>query len=104
MNMNDTVNKLIPSWKYRRAYIKSLLIFLCAMIVISLGAAGLIAFLGKFTLSFSTYLIVFTICAFMALIGIIGSYIFQASWENRDFLNILPKIIPGGDKDEENNT
>lgn len=100
MDVNETLNKLTPDWTYRRAFIKWLLRFLCGMLVVCmLGTLGL-AYFAKFSITVSTFFIVFVICDFMALLGIIGSYIFQASWDNKDFLNILPSIIPHMNKDE----
>jgi hypothetical protein len=90
--MENMIDKLKPSWKFRRVYIALLLIFLSICIATSLGGA---IWLGaNFTPSLSAFMIVFVICNFMALLGIIGSYIFGSRWETKDFLDVLPNIIP----------
>jgi hypothetical protein len=92
--MPDMIDKLLPKWDYRRKYILALLIFLCVMIVASLAGALYLGHTAMFGLYISAFMIVFVICAFMSLLGIIGSYIFGSRWETKDFLDTLPNIIP----------
>jgi hypothetical protein len=93
MNMKEVFNKA-TDWTHRRRYIKHLLWFLCVMLMVNIFGSIALAFFGKFSIAVSTFFIVFCICNFMVLLGIIGSYIFQASWETKTFLDVLPNIIP----------
>lgn len=92
--MNNILDKVKPDWTHRRAYIKVLLVFLCASISIALCGSLALGYFAKFGLYISAFLITFVICNFMVLIGIVGSYIFGSRWETSDFLKILPHIIP----------
>jgi hypothetical protein len=92
--MQDMIDKLKPSWKYRRIYVAVTLVFAALMIVAALSGALALSAFAKFGLYISAFLIVFVICSFVVLLGVIGSYIFGARWETKDFLNILPNIIP----------
>lgn len=106
MKMSKIVFDTKPDWTNRRRYIKYLLIFLCVMLSINILASIALAAFGKFGVSISTFFIVFCICNFAVLLGIIGSYIFQAGWENKDFLNILPGLVNSikDDDDDDDDT
>lgn len=93
MNMKEIFNKA-TDWTHRRRYIKHLLWFLCLMLCVNIAGSIGLAFFGKFGVSVASFFIVFCICNFMVLLGIIGSYIFQASWETKNFLDVLPGIVP----------
>jgi hypothetical protein len=93
-SMKETIEALKPKWDYRRKFVAWLLAFVCLMITITLGGALFLGFLSKFNIFLSAFLIVFAICSFMVLLGIIGSYIFGSRWETADFLKVLPGIIP----------
>lgn len=93
MKMKEIFNKA-TDWTHRRKYIKHLLWFLCLMLVLNIAGSIFLAYFGKFGAGVSAFFIVFCICNFMVLLGIIGSYIFQASWETKNFLDVLPNIIP----------
>jgi uncharacterized BrkB/YihY/UPF0761 family membrane protein len=93
MDMKEIFNKA-TDWTHRRKYIKYLLWFLCFMLTVNIAGSIALAFFSKFGAAVSTFFIVFCICNFMVLLGIIGSYIFQASWETKNFLDVLPNIIP----------
>lgn len=95
------VDHFKQSWDKRRPIIIIMLIFLAVMLVAQLTTAVILALLAKFGFNISTFFIVFVICNFIALLGIIGSWIFGATWEHKDFLNILPQIIPHMDKDDD---
>lgn len=88
------IEQLKPKWDYRRKYVAALLIFLGLMIAASLASAVYLGHLSLFGLYIATFMIVFVFCAFMALLGIIGSYIFGSRWETKDFLDTLPNLIP----------
>lgn len=92
--MTDMIDQIKPSWTYRRRYIKNLLFFLSICISVTLLGALVLGFFGKINIYLSAFLIVFIICNFMTLLGIIGSYIFGSRWETKDFLDVLPNIIP----------
>lgn len=98
--IEDIKSSLKPDWTHRRLVIRLALV-LGAMILISLFASSVwLALIGKFGFYISTFFITFLICNFIAILGIIGSYVFSAQWENKDFLNILPQIIPHMSKPE----
>ena len=90
----DVIEHIKPQWKFRRVYIAILLTFLCLILSVLLGTSVWLGFAAKFSIYICTFFIVFTICSFMTLIGIIGSYIFGSRWETSDFLKTLPDIIP----------
>lgn len=92
--MKEVVEQLKPSWTHRRAYVKTLMVYLCVMLTTSLFGSLALAAFGKFGAYISVFLVVFAICNFAVLLGIIGSYIFGSRWETKDFLDILPNIIP----------
>jgi hypothetical protein len=98
MNMDDLSN-LKQGWDGRKQAIVALLVFIAVLLVSCLGGAFVLAFLGKFGFVFSTFLITFVVCSFISLLGIIGSWIFGAKWEQKDFLDILPQIMPHINKD-----
>lgn len=58
-----------------------------------LGATGL-AYFTKFTFYVTIFYTVFAACSFVLMLGIIGSYVFGARWETKDFLNALSDIVP----------
>lgn len=97
--MTNMIDQVKPSWYFRRIYIAVLLIFLSLCIAASLGGALWLGYFAKFSMWIASFLIVFVICNFMALLGIIGSYIFGSRWETKDFLDVLPNIIPNMDND-----
>ena len=83
-----------PDWFSRKVAIFSILILLGILISASLASAVGLALLSKFSITVSTYFIVFIVCNFITLLGVIGSYIFGSVWQTSDFLKILPDIIP----------
>lgn len=99
--MSKVVFDTKPDWSNRRKYIAYLLIFLCVMLSVNIVGSIALAAFGKFSASVSTFFIVFCISNFMVLLGIIGSYIFQAGWEHKDFLKVFPGIIKGVKDDDD---
>lgn len=93
MNMDD-LDRLKPDWTNRRKLIKCITYGLAAMLVVSLIASIALAAFAKFGLYISIFLTVYVTLCFMVMLGVIGSYVFGARWENQDFLNVLPGIVP----------
>lgn len=95
----EIIQKLVPSWEHRRPLIKAILGWLVLMIVFCLGSAFGLAVVSKFGLYISIFYVTFVLACFIALLGIIGSYIFNARWENKDFLQAFAQIKPNFQQD-----
>lgn len=93
MDMDD-INGLKPDWTNRRKLIFGVSYLLAAMLVVALVASIVLAYFVKFGLYISIFLTVFVTLCFIVVLGIIGSYVFGARWEHKEFLDILPGIIP----------
>jgi CHASE3 domain sensor protein len=99
---HEDLEKFRQPWDQRRPLIKKLLLFVAGVIIILLlGAIGLAVF-SKFLFAVAAFFIVAISLSFMTLLGIIGSYVFAAKWENSDFLNAIPGIVSAlkGQEDE----
>jgi hypothetical protein len=93
-SMQEVVDQLKPQWTHRRKFVAWLLFFLCTTISVALGGALVLGFFSHFSIYICAFLVVFIMCAFASLLGIIGSYIFGSRWETKDYLEMLPHIMP----------
>lgn len=93
MNMDD-IEGLKPDWTNRRTLIKHITYGLAAMLAVALLTSVILAYFAKFGLYISIFFTIFATLCFMTMLGVIGSYVFGARWETKDFLSILPGIIP----------
>lgn len=96
LDMSD-IKSFKSDWTNRRKVIKRMLFVLSVLLIASLVGATVLAYFAKFGLYVSIFYTVFSALTFIVILGIVGSYVFGASWETRDFLNILPSIIPDFD-------
>ena len=88
---------LKPDWTNRRLIIKLTLRMLSFFLFLTLVGAAVLAYYSKFTFYVSLFYTVFAACSFVLMLGIIGSYVFGARWENKDFLHALAEIVPDFD-------
>ena len=95
------IQDLRPSWNKRRPIIIAMLAFMCAVIVLSGIASIVLAVLAKYGFYVFTFFMTMIILAFACLIGIIGSYIFGAQWETKDYFNLLKDVVPKINNEEE---
>lgn len=90
--------QLKPDWTNRRLIIKLTLRMLSFFLFLSLvGGTGL-AYFAKFSFYVCLFYTVFAACSFILMLGIIGSYVFGARWETKDFLHALTDIVPDFDR------
>lgn len=85
---------LKPDWTNRRLVIKLTLRVMSFFLFLSLVGATTLAYFAKFTFYVTIFYTVFAACSFVLMLGIIGSYVFGARWETKDFLNALSDIVP----------
>lgn len=93
VSMSD-LNELRPDWTNRRKLVMIIAGFLAGLLLTSLIMAVGLAYIAKFGLYISIFFVTFVVLCFITLLGIIGSYIFGASWEHKDFLSVIPDIVP----------
>lgn len=100
--MQVKIDDIKPDWTNRRKVIRASLIVLNVLLFAALGGAILLGLFGKFGLYVSTFFIVFNALTFVAIIAIIGSYVFGARWETSTFLKAITNIVPDfGKKDDD---
>jgi hypothetical protein len=92
MELMKKIEAIKPSWDNRRKIIKVALTIVGILLFLLFAGAVYLTFLGKFGLAIASFFIVFLVCNFISGLGIIGSYIFGARWENKDFLNALQHV------------
>lgn len=85
---------LKPDWTNRRQIIKLTLRVMSFFLFLSLIGATSLAYFTKFTFYITIFYTVFAACSFVLMLGIIGSYVFGARWETKDFLNAMSDIVP----------
>lgn len=93
-----------PSWTNRRPVIKWSLLFMAGIIFAALLSAVCLAVLAKFGFYIFTFCMTVIILGFACMIGIIGSYVFGARFETKDYFNLLKDVIPNLKKDDDSST
>lgn len=99
LSMKD-IKALKPDWTNRRKVIKLTLRVLSFFLLLSLIGATVLAYFGKFAFYVSMFYTVFMALSFVLMLGIIGSYVFGARWETKDFLTTLTDIVPDFNKED----
>lgn len=95
------LKSLKPDWTNRRKVIKYTLRVLSAFLFLCLVAVTALAYFAKFTVTVAMFFTVFAACSFLLMLGIIGSYVFGAQWETKDFLTALGNLVPDFDKSDD---
>jgi hypothetical protein len=93
-----------PTWTNRRPVIIWSLLFIGAMIAMSIVSAVALALLAKFGFYIFTFFMTVIILGFACMIGIVGSYVFGAKWESESYFNLLKDVIPTIKKDDDANS
>lgn len=88
------ITELKPDWSNRRKLIYGIIITLGSLLVTSLFTSVILAYFTKFGLYISIFMCLFVSMCFLVILGVIGSYIFGARWETKDFLQVLPQLVP----------
>lgn len=84
----------VTSWDKRRIYVAWLLAFHAVLGSIATGAAVWLSFSAHFGVFIACFLLVVYVLSEIAILLIAGSYIFGATWENANFLKVIPDLIP----------
>jgi hypothetical protein len=84
----------ITSWEKRRIYVAWLLIFHGVLGTSATAAAVWLSFSAHFGVFIACFLLVVYILTEVAILLIAGTYLFGATWENANFLKIIPDLIP----------
>lgn len=92
--MEEVTNQLAPDWTKRRQVIQISLVFLAAMLTAVFVASIVLCLLAKLGFYITLILMIFLVLSFVAALGIIGSYIFGARWETKDFLDTIQHVLP----------
>lgn len=97
----ENIQELKPDWTNRRKVIKGMLMLLAILLALTPFGVAALAYFGKFALYESMFFIIFNSFTFLSILGIIGSYVFGARWENKDFLLAITNIVPDFPKKNE---
>ena len=84
----------VTSWDKRRVYVAMLLAFHAILGTAATVSAVWLSFGAHFGIFIACFLLVVYILSEIAILLIAGSYIFGATWENANFLKVIPDLVP----------